>query len=284
MSWAELKGEILHCVSCKKALKIDWEEHKYYQISDPSIMVQERLRMEYRSGSPEDDFLYYHRVAICQKCLERHKKFHILKKVYILEENDPFWQMADSVQAAAAAFDNLQERYADDFFRLIGPDKIRELTNYSDPHGKPSRRLKDLKNRLMSMVGTEYEKSPEFVLHKQQLETALTEFKRKARLMARYDLWTGIFGNDCRSLNPYIETEDTIAFPASDDPYTGFYSHCASAQEVYEDLEEMCRDQLDDRGLLTKAAKLCLRDMPAFLRDRGIDPDTLFSGGSSASL
>lgn len=58
MSWAELKGEILHCVSCKKALKIDWEEHKYYQISDQSILEQANLRMEYRSGSPEDDFLY----------------------------------------------------------------------------------------------------------------------------------------------------------------------------------------------------------------------------------
>lgn len=275
MSWAELKGEILHCVSCKKALKIDWEEHKYYQISDQSILEQANLRMEYRSGSPEDDFLYYHREAVCRECLEG------AEDAYILEGDEPLLEMAAHIQEAAAAFDDLQKRYADDFFRLIGPDKIRELTNYSDPHGKPSRRLKDLKNRLMSMVGTEYEKSPEFVLHKQQLETALTEFKRKARLMARYDLWTGIFGNDCRSLNPYIETEDTIAFPASDDPYTGFYSHCASAQEVYEDLEEMCRDQLDDRGLLTKAAKLRLRDMPAFLRDRDIDLDTLFNGGGS---
>lgn len=278
MSWAELKGEILHCVSCKKALKIDWEEHKYYQISDQSILEQANLRMEYRSGSPEDDFLYYHREAVCRECLEG------AEDAYILEGDEPLLEMAAHIQEAAAAFDDLQKRYADEFFRLGDPDRIRELAGRTDPHGTPAKRLKDLKNRLMSMVCTEYEKSPEFALHKERLEAVLSDCKRRAEQLASYDLWLEISGTEYRSLNPYIETEDSVAFPASDEPDTGFYGSCASAQEIAANLEETCRKQMTDRDELTKAAKLRLRDMPAFLRDRGIDPDTLFSGGSSASL
>ena len=150
------------------------------------------------------------------------------------------------------------------------------MTGYSDPHGKPSKRLKDLKNRVMSMVCTEYEKSPEFALHKERLEAVLSDCKRRVEQLAFYDLWLEISGTEYRSLNPYIETEDSIAFPASDEPYTGFYSRCAPAQEVYEDLEEMCQRHMDNRDLLTKAAKLRLRDMPAFLRDKGINSDTQF--------
>ena len=138
-----------------------------------------------------------------------------------------------------------------------------------------------MKNRLTSMVCTEYEKSPEFALHKKRLEAVLSDCKRRAEQLASYDLWLEISGTEYRSLNLYIETEDSVAFPASDEPDTGFYGSCASAQEIAANLEETCRKQMTDRDELTKAAKLRLRDMSAFLRDRGIDPDTLFSGGGS---
>lgn len=35
--------------------------------------------MEYRSGSPEDDFLYYHREAVCRECLEGAEDAYILE-------------------------------------------------------------------------------------------------------------------------------------------------------------------------------------------------------------
>ncbi len=72
MSFLNLRGEMLHCSQCNKSFTIEYEGGaKTTQVGDENVQEQQELNERYmpQSYNAKKDGYYFHRILICEDCI-----------------------------------------------------------------------------------------------------------------------------------------------------------------------------------------------------------------------
>jgi hypothetical protein len=260
MSFLLVKGRTLNCEACGGRWSYDYTGGaQMTQVSDPVIFEQERMRKKYKQPGklPSLTGWYLQSIGICEECAG--KKFgladdfgranrysQVMEK--ISELTSSVEEEATLRQAALGA--QIFAGYDLDRFKSLSPNAWADTIGAPGfDQRKPKRQRSAVKNFAkavvpklipeLSMVVNQDQKYQRIVARLQAIPT-LVEEARKALKSTPKEFYRRVELGGPESLNPYIQTEDTVREPVPGQPPAAFWFKAGlDADEEKETLDEL---------------------------------------------
>ena len=288
MSFLLLRGEKYHCIQCEKVLTVEFQEEKEYQIGDQAVYEQTLLNKKGKwiFNKTSDMGNYYHKEAICDKCLSN------INNTMIISEIGELDNLLEKYITHINSFNELKETYWNNAINEVNPRHINELierilSSKHDNHETTQKllqnRLKDLKERVLSGIYNGIEQNEAFRVWKTEMQTQIKKICNITHELLKRNLFIEIDTTSPRSLNPYIVFElTTIAYPVPQQDKTNFYlpyneDLTETIANIQVDAEKAINHVQKD---LSQIAKQQLKDFEGFLQVKGVDISLLIADRS----
>ena len=197
--------------------------------------------------------VYYHEKVICESCLP------CVPNLYILKSEDPFFQTAEKLkQDIRESHSHILNEYVTQFLSDLNSQQIREIASRSSLCGNRNHQMGVLKEKLLSAVFCGLMKSKIIWNWTDEIQKKLDSLEQDKLYLLGFSLYEPLLETTFNRIALYHDCQQA--------PHIA----CGSVKKAYHELEHI------PRTAVYSLAKKYMKDMPAFLRSRGIDPDTLF--------
>lgn len=245
MSFLNIRGEMIHCKKCGAVCTIEYQGGpQLTQIGDFYVAEQMKLTKKFmRKYNAEQEGYYYHRVAICQKCLEEKRRAdlfsnnHILFK-YVNEINE----LTDFKSGfCSGAIYDFEQNISDDLLKAVNPQEFLILK--STKHfgiKKEKRRIAekyvenskhDIYNYIRERFDAEIKPMQNEIL---KTENDLSMFLRGCgQFIEGFEL---LDTKSERNLHPFLCYEATLRMPETEESDRDFYIPFKYSKEEIENI------------------------------------------------
>ncbi len=231
MSFLDIRGEIIYCEKCGAKHKIKYIGGKRStQIGDFEVMHQKELSKQLMSNyDAETNGYYYHRFALCDKCLKTLENVIILNSDHLLiKYYDNLELLSDLINTLEASVeDNFREKFNKNKLHEINPEAFESLRN-SKHHGLKKEKRRFSETYVISIIypylNTQVKSNPKFQILKKtiiDMEKKLIHFAEQWNSSTQY--YGEISLNNTRNLNQYISTPLSTRTPSFNVSCKKFY-------------------------------------------------------------
>ena len=221
--------------------------------------------------------LYSHEWIVCKACLPR------VPDLCIVGKKTPMLRKAEKLrQDVGVSYSQILNKQVEQYLSGLDIQHIRGLTSHAGLHQKPEQKLRFLKEQISAAAFHDFEESDALRNWTEKVRSELISLKEEKAHLLKLSLYERLTETAEDGTNFYRSCQN-VPQEAYDGVEKRFNALCPSdiSGLPLEQIFAVYKHTPQSQSKMARIANKHLADMDAFLRDRGIDPDTLFSGGSS---